>query len=101
VASLFLLGTGIAGAVAPFLAGWIAAYDPRIMFAASSVSVVAVTFSIVYGPALVTVPLLVGGGADAPGSRATADAASSDARLLIEASGVPHPRPRHFGHGQR
>ena len=48
VGSLFLLGTGITSAVAPFLAGWIAAYDPRIIFAASSVSVVVVTLSIVY-----------------------------------------------------
>jgi MFS family permease len=48
VASLFLLGTGIASSLAPFLAGWIAAYDPRILFAASAVSVVVVTFSIVW-----------------------------------------------------
>ena len=48
VGSLFLLGTGIASALAPLLAGWITAYDPRIMFAASAVSVVVVTFSIVW-----------------------------------------------------
>jgi Major Facilitator Superfamily len=48
VGSLFLLGVGIAGALAPFLAGWIAAYDPRIMFAASAVSVAVVTFWIVW-----------------------------------------------------
>jgi hypothetical protein len=48
VGSLFLLGIGIASLLAPFLAGWIAAYDPRIMFAASAVSVVVVTFSIVW-----------------------------------------------------
>jgi hypothetical protein len=48
VGSLFLLGIGVASAVAPFLAGWIAAYDPRIMFGASAVSVVVVTFSIVW-----------------------------------------------------
>ena len=48
VGSLFLLGTGIASAVAPFLASWVTAYDPRIMFAISSVSVVVVTSSIVW-----------------------------------------------------
>jgi hypothetical protein len=48
VGSLFLLGTGIAFAISPFLADWITAYDPRIMFAISSVSVVAVTSSIVW-----------------------------------------------------
>jgi hypothetical protein len=48
VGSLFLLGTGVASAVAPFLAGRITAYDPRIMFAVSSVSVVVVTCSIVW-----------------------------------------------------
>lgn len=48
VASLFLVGTGIASAVAPFLASWVTAYDPRIMFAISSVSVVVVTSSIVW-----------------------------------------------------
>ena len=48
VGSLFLLGTGIAFAVAPFLAGWVTAYDPRIMFAISSVSLVVVTISIVW-----------------------------------------------------
>jgi sugar phosphate permease len=48
VSSLFLLGTGIASAVAPFLAGWITTYDPRLMFAISSASVVVVTSSIVW-----------------------------------------------------
>ncbi|HUO37232.1 MAG TPA: MFS transporter [Mycobacterium sp.] len=48
VGSLFLLGIGIADAMAPLLAGAIAAYEPRIVFAASAVSVVAVTFSIVW-----------------------------------------------------
>jgi hypothetical protein len=48
VGSLFLLGTGVASAVAPFLAGRVTAYDPRIMFAISSVSVVVVTSSIVW-----------------------------------------------------
>jgi hypothetical protein len=48
VGSLFLLGTGIASAVAPFLAGRVTAYDPRIMFAISSVSLVVVTSSIVW-----------------------------------------------------
>jgi Major Facilitator Superfamily len=48
VGSLFLLGIGIASALAPSLADRITAYDPRIMFAASAVSVVAVTFAIVW-----------------------------------------------------
>ena len=48
VGSLFLLGIGIASALAPFLAGWITAYDPRIMFAASAGSVVVVTLSIIW-----------------------------------------------------
>jgi MFS family permease len=48
VGSLFLLGIGVSSALAPFLASWITAYDPRIMFAASAVSVVAVTWSIVW-----------------------------------------------------
>jgi len=48
VGSLFLLGTGIASAVAPFLAGRVTAYDPRLMFAISSVSLVVVTSSIVW-----------------------------------------------------
>jgi len=48
VGSLFLLGIGVSSALAPFLAGSITAYDPRIMFAASAVSVVVVTWSIVW-----------------------------------------------------
>ncbi|WP_142391324.1 MFS transporter [Mycobacterium sp. ENV421] len=48
ISSLFLLGLGISGAVAPFLGEWATAYDPRIMFAASSLSVVVVTGSIVW-----------------------------------------------------
>ncbi|WP_099024700.1 MFS transporter [Mycolicibacterium palauense] len=48
VASLFLLGIGISTALAPFLAGWVTGVDPRIMFAASAVSVVVVTASIVW-----------------------------------------------------
>jgi MFS family permease len=48
VSSLFLLGIGISSTLAPFLAAWISAYDPRIMFAASAVSVVVVTWSIVW-----------------------------------------------------
>ncbi|MGB8404234.1 MAG: hypothetical protein WCE30_09235 [Mycobacterium sp.] len=48
VGSLFLLGIGIAGVVAPILARRIAASDPRIIFAASAVSVVVVTFSIIW-----------------------------------------------------
>src|SRR6201997_4937404 len=49
VGSLFLLGIGVSSALAPFLAGRITAYDPRIMFAASAVSVVVVTWSIAGG----------------------------------------------------
>ena len=46
--SLFLLGTGVVSAAAPFLADRVTAYDPRIMFALSSVSVNAVTSAIVW-----------------------------------------------------
>ncbi|MBV9091425.1 MAG: MFS transporter [Mycobacteriaceae bacterium] len=52
VGSLFLLGIGIADLLAPFLAGWLTAYDPRIMFAASAASVVVVTFSIAWAEKL-------------------------------------------------
>ncbi|MDH6243941.1 MFS transporter [Mycobacterium sp. OTB74] len=48
IGSLFLLGIGIASVLAPFLAGRITACDPRITFAASAVSVVVVTFSIIW-----------------------------------------------------
>ncbi len=47
-ASLFLLGLGISTAIAPFLAAWITAHDPRIMFGASALSVVLVTAAIVW-----------------------------------------------------
>ena len=48
VGSLFLLGIGIASSLAPFMGEWVAGYDPRILFAVSAVSVVAVTCSIVW-----------------------------------------------------
>jgi MFS family permease len=48
VSTLFVVGAGLATASAPFLAGRITAYDPRIFFAASAVSVLAVTLSIVW-----------------------------------------------------
>ena len=48
ISSLFLLGIGISSAAAPFLATWITAYEPRAMFAASALSVVVVTGSIVW-----------------------------------------------------
>lgn len=48
VGALFVIGAGIATALTPFLAGGIAAYDPRILFAASAISVLAVTFSIAW-----------------------------------------------------
>jgi MFS family permease len=48
VGSLFLLGLGVASVLAPFLGGWVAAYDPRIMFAGSAASVIAATFSITW-----------------------------------------------------
>ena len=48
VGSLFLLGGGVAGALAPFLAGWIAGYDPRIVFGTSALSLVVVTLSIIW-----------------------------------------------------
>ncbi|MDY6998196.1 MAG: MFS transporter [Actinomycetota bacterium] len=48
ISSLFLLGLGLSSAVAPFLGMWATAYDPRIMFAASAVSVLVVTGSLVW-----------------------------------------------------
>lgn len=45
--SLFLLGLGVSSVVAPFLGNWLTGIDPRIVFSASAVSVVAVTASIV------------------------------------------------------
>jgi MFS family permease len=48
VASLFLLGTGVASSVAPVLAGPIGRHDPRMVFAVSSLSVVAVTASMAW-----------------------------------------------------
>ena len=48
VGSLFVIGAGIATALTPFLAGRITAYDPRIVFGVSALSVLAVTLSIVW-----------------------------------------------------
>ncbi|MEZ0351205.1 MFS transporter [Mycobacterium sp. pR1184] len=48
VTSVFVVGAGLATASTPFLAGRIAAYDPRILFGAAAVSVFAVTLSIVW-----------------------------------------------------
>jgi hypothetical protein len=48
VGSLYLLGIGVASALAPFLGAWLTGYDPRIPFALSAVSVVVVTLSIVW-----------------------------------------------------
>jgi MFS family permease len=48
VSSLFVVGVGLATASTPFLSGRIAAYDPRIFFCASAVSVLAATLSIVW-----------------------------------------------------
>lgn len=48
VSSLFVVGAGMATASTPFLAGRITAYDPRILFGASAVSVFVVTLSIVW-----------------------------------------------------
>jgi MFS family permease len=48
VGSLFVIGAGLATASTPFLAGRITAYDPRILFGASALSVVAVTATIVW-----------------------------------------------------
>ncbi|WAC91556.1 MFS transporter [Mycobacterium sp. Aquia_213] len=54
VSSLFVVGAGMATASTPFLAGRITAYDPRILFAASAVSVFAVTLSIVWAEKTLT-----------------------------------------------
>lgn len=48
VGSLFVVGAGLATAMTPFLAGRITAYDPRILFGASAISVLAVTAAIVW-----------------------------------------------------
>jgi MFS family permease len=54
VSSLFVVGAGLATASTPFLAGRITAYDPRIFFGASAVSVLAVTLSIVWAEKTLT-----------------------------------------------
>ena len=48
VSSLFVVGAGLATASTPFLAGRITVYDPRILFGASALSVLAVTLSVVW-----------------------------------------------------
>lgn len=48
VSSLYVVGIGMATASTPFLTGRLAAYDPRILFGASAVSVFAATLSIVW-----------------------------------------------------
>ncbi|BBY23617.1 MFS transporter [Mycobacterium stomatepiae] len=48
VSSLYVVGVGMATASTPFLTGRLAAYDPRILFGASAVSVFAATLSIVW-----------------------------------------------------
>ncbi len=54
VSSLFVVGVGLATASTPFLSGRIAAYDPRIFFCASAVSVLAATLSIVWAEKTLT-----------------------------------------------
>jgi hypothetical protein len=48
VGALFVVGSGVATALTPFLAGAVAEYDPRTLFGASAVSVLVVTLSIVW-----------------------------------------------------
>lgn len=48
LSSLFVAGGGLATASTPLLTESIAAYDPRILFAASAIAVLAVTLSIVW-----------------------------------------------------
>jgi MFS family permease len=54
VSALFVVGAGMATASTPFLAGRITAYDPRILFGASAVSVLAVTLAIVWAEKTLT-----------------------------------------------
>jgi Major Facilitator Superfamily len=54
VSALFVVGAGLATASTPFLAGRITAYDPRIFFGMSAVSVLAVTLSIVWAEKTLT-----------------------------------------------
>jgi Na+/melibiose symporter-like transporter len=54
VSSLFVIGVGLATASTPFLAGRITAYDPRIFFGVSAVSVLAVTLAIVWADKTLT-----------------------------------------------
>lgn len=46
LAALYLLGLGIAGAIAPYLGSALRSVDPRIPFALSTLAVVAVTFAL-------------------------------------------------------
>ena len=48
LASLFLLGMGLVGAISPFLSDWATEFDPRIMFAVAAVSLVVVSSSMVW-----------------------------------------------------
>jgi MFS family permease len=48
VGSFFVVGAGLATASTPYLAGRITAYDPRIFFAASALSVLAITVTTVW-----------------------------------------------------
>jgi MFS family permease len=54
VSALFVVGTGMATASTPFLAGRITAYDPRILFGAAAVSVLAVTLAVVWAEKTLT-----------------------------------------------
>jgi MFS family permease len=54
VSALFVVGVGMATASTPFLAGRITAYDPRILFGASAVAVLAVTLAIVWAEKTLT-----------------------------------------------
>lgn len=54
VSSLFLLGVGVASALGPFLGGTVAAVDPRIPFAVSAVSVMALSLAMVKAERLLT-----------------------------------------------
>jgi hypothetical protein len=54
VSSLFVVGVGLATASTPFLSGRIAAYEPRLFFCASAVSVLAATLSIIWAEKTLT-----------------------------------------------
>lgn len=48
LASLMILGMGVAGAVAPYLATAVKAYDPRLPFAASALALLLATSGVMY-----------------------------------------------------